>query len=153
MGVVNAVKELIARDKDVEVYILSSVLSDSDYAIQEKNEWLDRYLPEIPRDKRLFPPCGEDKKTVVPKGVTETDFLLDDYTINLMQWEPPGQGVKLLNGINHTKGTWTGALASSKEERLLERLERTMNVERVAKEKEIAEKTVQTKPKVRGPRM
>ena len=30
----------------------------------------------------------------------------DDYTKNLDAWEPPAKGIKLLNGINHTKGTW-----------------------------------------------
>jgi len=31
---------------------------------------------------------------------------LDDYTKNLVLWQPPARGIKLLNGINHTRGTW-----------------------------------------------
>ena len=35
------------------------------------------------------------------------NYLLDDYTKNLASWNP-NQGIKLLNGINHTRGTWQG---------------------------------------------
>lgn len=34
--------------------------------------------------------------------------ILDDYTKNLSEWEPPAKGIKLINGINHTNGTWQG---------------------------------------------
>lgn len=108
-NVIDAVKKVIEEESErVEVYILSSVLSDSKYALQEKNAWIDKYLPEIPIERRIFPPCGEDKKKYVPGGVTEKDFLLDDYTNILRMWNPPGKGIKLMNGINGTKGTWQG---------------------------------------------
>lgn len=101
-----AVKEIIKNSPEVEVYILSAYLADSDFALREKNEWLDRHLPEIPAERRIFSPCGSDKKDYIPEGIRATDCLLDDYTKNLLQWQPPGKGIKLLNGINHTKGTW-----------------------------------------------
>ncbi|MBR2044719.1 MAG: hypothetical protein IJ958_01125 [Agathobacter sp.] len=108
-NVINAIKKVVAEESEkIEVYILSSVLSDSKYALQEKNAWLDKYLPEIPAERRIFPPCGEDKKKYVPGGVSEKDFLLDDYTNVLRMWNPPGKGIKLMNGINGTKGTWQG---------------------------------------------
>lgn len=102
--VLDGVKQFIVRHPEVEVYILSSYLSDSQFALEEKNSWLDKYLPEIKNDHRIFPPCGMDKKDFVPGGITELDYLLDDYTLNLNQWEPPAKGIKLLNGINHTRG-------------------------------------------------
>lgn len=108
--VVNAVRTIIREHPDIEVNILSAVLSDSSYALQEKNNWLDRYLPEIDAAHRLFPPCGSDKKDVIKGGITPDDFLLDDYTVNLNAWEPPARGIKLLNGINHTRGTWQNAM-------------------------------------------
>ena len=105
-NVVQAVKNIIKQYPDVEVYTLSAVLSDSPYALQEKNDWLNRHLPEIDASHRVFPPCGQDKTAYVPGGLRENDFLLDDYTKNLNDWEPPARGIKLLNGINHTRGTW-----------------------------------------------
>lgn len=109
MNVVLAVKEIMNKEPDVEVFILSSVLSDSRYALEEKNKWLDFYLPEVDAAHRIFPPCGEDKRTYIPNdNPGRNEFLLDDYTKNLTYWEPPCVGIKLLNGINDTHGTWKG---------------------------------------------
>lgn len=117
-NVLEAVK-IIARERaDIQVCILSSVLQDSKYALDEKNAWLDRHLPEV--QKRHFPVCGEDKRMAIPGGVTERDYLLDDYTKNLTSWEPPAKGVKLLNGINHTNETWQGSrISASRNPRML----------------------------------
>ena len=106
-NVVAAVKEIIAKNSDIEVNILSAYLSDSKYALQEKNAWLDKYLPEIDREHRVFVPCGTDKKEGIRDGIRKDDFLLDDYTKNLNEWQPPARGIKLLNGINHSRGTWS----------------------------------------------
>lgn len=107
-NVINAVKLIKEERPEIDVYILSSVLADSKYALEEKNEWLNQYLPEIDAEHRLFPPCGVNKASYVPDGIGVTDFLLDDYTHNLTSWEPPARGIKLLNGINHTNETWHG---------------------------------------------
>lgn len=109
-NVVVAVKLFVAKNPQVPVYILSSVLEDSKYALEEKQGWLDRYLPEVSPENRIFPPCGENKLSYVPGGIRANDYLLDDYTQNLMLWEPPAKGIKLLNGINHTNGTWQGSM-------------------------------------------
>lgn len=106
-NVLRAVGTLARGQPNVKVYILSAVLSDSPYALEEKNAWLDRHLPEVGGASRLFSPYGTDKKLLIPGGVRSTDFLLDDYTHNLIQWSP-GRGIKLLNNINHTRGTWQG---------------------------------------------
>lgn len=106
-NVLGAIKQLIA-DNDFDVYILSAYLTDSRYALEEKNAWLDKYLPELPQEKRLFVPCGTDKSVAVPGLIRPDDYLLDDYTKNLSEWEPPARGIKLINGINHTNGTWQG---------------------------------------------
>lgn len=104
-NVVQAIKKL-TENPNIEVYILSAVLSDSLYALDEKNLWLDVHLPEIDEGHRIFPPCGAPKALYIPGGLRPDDHLLDDYTQNLILWEPPAKGIKLLNGINHTKGTW-----------------------------------------------
>lgn len=104
-NVVEAIREIALYYPDIEVNILSAYLTDSKYALQEKNEWLDKHLPEIDQDHRVFVPCGTDKKEGI-KGIRSNDFLLDDYTKNLNEWQPPARGIKLLNGINHTRGSW-----------------------------------------------
>lgn len=104
--VVRAVNDIVGNHPEVEVNILSAVLSDSEYALSEKKAWLKKYLPDIPDERCFFPSCGTDKKLAIPDGVRSTDFLLDDYTKNLNDWEPPARGIKLLNGINHTKMSW-----------------------------------------------
>lgn len=106
-NVLGAIKQLIA-DNDFDVYILSAYLTDSRYALEEKNAWLDKYLPELPQEKRLFVPCGTDKSVAVPGLIRPDDYLLDDNTKNLSEWEPPAKGIKLINRINHTNGTWQG---------------------------------------------
>lgn len=103
-NVVDAVKQIIRENNDIEVYILSAVISER--AEADKNRWLDKYIPEIDRTHRIFTIDGQDKKMFVPDGIRPDDYLLDDRTINLTDWEPPAKGIKLLNGINHTNGTW-----------------------------------------------
>ena len=111
MNVVEAVKSLVKDNSDIEVYILSAYLSDSKYALDEKMLWCDRYLPEIDNEHRLFPTCGEDKTLFIFQHfgeINETYYLLDDYSKNLHSWEPPAIGIKIMNGINGTQGTWQG---------------------------------------------
>ncbi len=105
-NVVEAIKDIVKNHSEIDVYIISAVLSDSKYALSEKKNWLEKYLPEIPREKCIFPPCGSDKKNFIPDGIRPDDYLLDDYSINLNSWEPPARGIKLLNGINGNNGTW-----------------------------------------------
>lgn len=105
-NVVSAIKDIIKNCPDIEVNILSAYLTDSHYALAEKNEWLDRFLPEIPKENRVFLPCGEDKKSAIEGGVRPDDFLLDDYTKNLNEWQPPARGIKLVNAINDTRKSW-----------------------------------------------
>lgn len=108
-NVIDAIKLVIQTHPDIEVKILSAVLN-SKYAEFEKNQWLDRYLPEIRKEDRIFTKYGEDKTSFIEGGVTKTDFLFDDFTKNLLKWqEHNGNGIKLLNGINNTNSTWEGS--------------------------------------------
>lgn len=111
-NVVTAIRRL-ARDPSVQVYVLSAALFDSHYALDEKNSWLDRYLPELGREQRIFVPCGESKALYISSHLCPEDILLDDYTVNLEDWRMHGgTGIKLLNGINHTRRSWDGARLS-----------------------------------------
>lgn len=102
----------LENGEEFEIYSLSAYLSESETAITEKEEWLREYAAFIPEQNRLFCPCGSDKREVVPGGIRDTDVLLDDYTHNLLVWDETGRGLKLLNGINGTKGRWKGAAVS-----------------------------------------
>lgn len=109
-GNINFIKLLI-KDKRYNVYILSSLLADNEYIVDEKNAWLDKYLPEITMNNRIFVPEGVAKDVFIKtriKGVSRAEnILIDDYTVNLLKWQQAGfKGVKMDNGINNTRGSW-----------------------------------------------
>lgn len=105
-NVVAAVNHIVAEHPDIEVFVLSKYLTNSDYALSEKDEWVSEHLPGIDKAHRIFVPYEMDKRAMIPGQLQETDYLLDDYTKNFDNWQPPARGIKLLNGINHTQGTW-----------------------------------------------
>ena len=105
-NVVKAVNELAQENSDIEVYVLSKYLTGSKYALKEKQEWVKEHLPNIPAENQIYVPYSKDKKDLIPGGLRETDYLLDDFTDNFNGWQPPAKAVKLLNGINNTKGKW-----------------------------------------------
>ena len=104
--VIKAVKRLIESGQ--EVYILSAYNKDFPETVRDKNFWMDKYLPEIDMDHRIYTLVGESKTNYIPGGVKPTDVLIDDYNKNLQQWEEAtGISVKLLNGLN-SKCSWKG---------------------------------------------
>lgn len=108
-SVLETIRKIIREVNDeIEVFVLSAYLTDNPLALYEKNAWLDEFLPELDHEHRIFCPCGSDKSLFVPNGISKDDFLLDDYTHNLNEWQKKGTAIKLLNGINATKGTWDG---------------------------------------------
>ncbi len=117
-NVVEAIKLIINQNPNIEVFVLSAYLRDSDYALSEKNTWLDKYLPEIDAEHRIFCTCQTrvNKKEYVPGGILETDCLLDDHSPNLNDWEPPAIGLKLLNGINGAGINWQGERISREDD-------------------------------------
>lgn len=114
-NMLKAVK-LLSEEKEMELFILTSIFSDSKYIEQEKHEWLDTHLPHIPKENRIFAICGQSKRKFVPFKIDEKCYLLDDYTKNLTDWSLEGKGIKVLNGINHTNATWQGPLISHQEQ-------------------------------------
>jgi len=87
----------------IRVCILSAVCNEQ--AAKEKSLWLDRYVGRFVQ--RIFVPYGTNKADYV--GAGRNSLLIDDFSVNLHQWSATGNtGVKFYNGINGTKGTWTG---------------------------------------------
>lgn len=114
-NVLRAIKDLIRwKQAEYMVYSLSAYPVDSRFAVADKMHWLNKYLEELPLERRLFVPCGIEKAEFVAAcngGLNKNALLLDDYTANLLPWSKAGTGIKLLNGINHTRGTWKGVTA------------------------------------------
>lgn len=115
-AVIDAVNAVISSNS-AEVFILSAYLANSPYALDEKNLWLDKHLPAVDLEHRLWCVCGDNKSARAraykfevgerPYGLTPDDILLDDYSKNLREWViGGGTAIKFLNGINGTKGTW-----------------------------------------------
>lgn len=107
-NVVDAINEL---NKNYEVYILTCFMYKNSVPNPktEKKEWLNEFTPDIDDDHIIFVPDGEDKTKYIPGGVKKGDVTLDDYSPKLRDFEKAGGiGVKLLNDVNESKGSWTG---------------------------------------------
>lgn len=109
-NIIDAIKQMITEDK-VDIYILSCVLPNTEKGspTQEKIAWLQKYLPELDKSHYIFVPDGKNKVDYIPCGQMSTDYLFDDYSLNLHRWDRSGQtAIKYLNGKNGTKGTFQG---------------------------------------------
>ena len=105
-SMVLAVKTLI-KTQLTEVFVLSAVLPQcKEQSEREKNEWLNKFLPEIDSEHRLFTVCGRNKAEII-KDISDNDILLDDHSPNLKAWiAAGGKAIKVLNEGNGTKGTF-----------------------------------------------
>lgn len=114
-SVVEAFK-MLCESGTVEPYILSAYLTESKYALREKNLWVSQHVPFVDSEHRLFVPQGIPKPDYVAALLGNIDsrcVLLDDYSRNLHEWcGAGGIGIKLLNGSNGTVGTWKGPTIS-----------------------------------------
>lgn len=104
--VVNALKDFKEKHPEVQMFILSACVTD--VSAVEKDEWLDEYFPIDPKN-RIFIKVGERKSDFAPGGIGADDYLIDDYTKMLTEWEAAGgNGIKIRNELNCANGTWKG---------------------------------------------
>lgn len=108
----NVIKGLkIFQDKhpEIKLKILSSIL-DRDYIQDDKNTLVDKYLPFIEKEDRIYVPYGKNKSDyMLASDKSHISYLLDDYTKNLEDISSKDmEGIKLINNINSTKGSWKG---------------------------------------------
>ncbi len=98
-----------------DLYILSAVMEETD-AIAQKNGWIDKFIPFIKKDHRIFLKCGESKGERIVKefGTLDNSILIDDHSPNLIDWEKNGgKAIKFLNGINGKGNTFKGFRSGS----------------------------------------
>lgn len=81
-------------NRGLDVCIISAAGKDT---IRDKWEWIDKYLPFIPKGNICFSPLGADKNNYV-KGNAEYSILIDDYWVNLDNWK--GISIKAINTVN-----------------------------------------------------
>ncbi len=126
-NLIGAIREL-ANDQnaDFQMCITSHVINE--VAKEEKKAWntiKDIVIPQI------YPMYGSSKAEALKEEFNlDEDTIcihLDDFTKNLREWQSHGEnfiGIKWLNGINGTHGTWDGLTLSYKasKEELLKQL-------------------------------
>lgn len=103
--------ETFAADPNLEVHTLSAVIEECEYALKDKQRWLEDHVPFLQKIHVNYLPCGKDKTEAVPGGIRPTDILIDDYNFNLNQWREKAVAIKYLNGVNDRRGTWKGLRA------------------------------------------
>lgn len=113
---VDGVRHFIKNNPDIKVFTLSASIG-GEYCLAEKNAWLDKYLPDIDKEYRIFSDMGKPKVDYIPKGIYENDCLYDDYNHNLEEWQNAGGiAIKCKNNINH-KGLvgelWQGKIVDN----------------------------------------
>ena len=99
---IDGIRLFMQAHPQVEVNIISALVNaDLTFIKAEKNLWLDRYLPEIRPEHRIFTIMGENKVDSIPGGLTKNDFILDDYNRNLNEFLFfGGSAIKCHNNIN-----------------------------------------------------
>lgn len=106
------IEEINKMVENGNVYIISA--SPNMYADLDKKTWLNRYLPNLPKQNILLCRIGQNKarfiETKLSIKIDHNCFLLDDYTKNLTEWESAGgTGIKRITTVsdNSTK-KWKG---------------------------------------------
>ena len=111
LGAYKGIKEINEMAKQGNLYIISA--SPNIQADIDKMIWIEKYLPDIPKNHIVICRCGECKALVLRKlglVIDKNCYLLDDYTKNLVEWETfGGVGIKRITKVadNSTK-KWKG---------------------------------------------
>lgn len=114
MSMVEAARILIRRG--YPVCSLSKVIGGTT-AAEDKDAWINKFLPEISKERRFYVPYeNPDKNALALEGGIKPYYLLiDDSThYGLSGWK--GIGIKVDNGINNTNRSWKGYMLSSQSD-------------------------------------
>lgn len=104
----------LLQDAGVSVWIASSVLPYA-HSVSDKDYWIEKHCPWIPKAHRIYIPYGENKSKELAKYVQPGDIIIDDYTKNLEDLQSINGliCIKCVNGVNDTKHTWKGERISA----------------------------------------
>lgn len=95
------------KHPEIPCSTLSSAMSENPGTVPGKNYWLDRNIPADVRFERIFTEYGKPKADFIKGGISSNDYLLDDHSPNLIQWENAGgTGIKVINQINGSGIKW-----------------------------------------------
>ena len=94
------------------VYVISA--SPNNQADIDKMIWLNKYLPNIPKENITLCRLGENKAKIIENKynliIDNNCYLLDDYSKNLFEWVTNGgTGIKRLTSVaDNSRGLWKG---------------------------------------------
>ena len=105
-NVIQAIKYII-RNEMMEVFLVGAVLP-YEHCITDRDEWFDRFLPEVDKAHRIYTPVGAKKADYI--NISKGDVFLDDWNGNLNELKHTNvEPVKLVNRVNDVHRTWDGA--------------------------------------------
>lgn len=96
------------------VYVISA--SPNNQADIDKMIWLNKYLPNIPKENITLCRLGENKAKIIENKynliIDSNCYLLDDYSKNLFEWVANGgTGIKRLTSVaDNSRGLWKGLI-------------------------------------------
>ena len=111
LGAYKGIEIINEMAKAGNVYIISA--SPNIQADIDKMTWIEKYLPNIPKNHIVICRCGECKALVLRRlglVIDKNCYLLDDYTKNLTEWESVGGvGIKRLTKVaDNSRKLWKG---------------------------------------------
>ena len=111
LGAYKGIEVINEIAKAGNVYIISA--SPNIQADIDKMTWIEKYLPNIPKNHIVICRCGECKALVLRRlglVIDKNCYLLDDYTKNLTEWESVGGvGIKRITKVaDNSRKLWKG---------------------------------------------
>ena len=112
LGAYKNIEYINEMAKKGNVYIISA--SPNIYADIDKKIWIQKYLPNIPKQNIVLCRLGINKAKHIENKlnikIDKTCILLDDYTKNLIEWENAGGvGIKRLTSVSdNSRKLWKG---------------------------------------------
>lgn len=106
-------------ERGVDVYALSACeLGDPPGFEKQKDNWLDKHGVNIKPENRIYVPYGKDKTDHIPGGLQDGDILIDDYNINLKEWQDKANelnvNAKAVKAVNSLNDKGLGALGGDR---------------------------------------